>query len=116
MGQAAYKNTPDSIEATAGAALSAGDVVVLAATPALVGVVAGLQDIANGDQYTAQIAGIFEVTKKTVDAPALGALVYWDDAANEATVTAGGNTEMGVAYKAYVNGDTKMKVILNHGA
>ncbi len=84
------------IDYTAGATIANGDVVVFAYPS--VGV--ALDDAVSGDVISVAIEGVFEMTAKTADTVAVGALLYWDDSANELTTTSTSNTAAGMAITA----------------
>lgn len=82
---------------------------------ALVGSVFG---VASGDYLSGvsgefDVVGVFDLKKKTTDAPAQGAKAYWDNTNKEVTTTLTGNTLIGVFTVAAINGDTTVNVRLN---
>jgi len=94
------------LDYTPGAAVSAGDLVVLS------NLVAGMAmlDIAAGAKGTLLVQGIVEVDK---DGTSLtqGQKVYYDG--SDATATVGTNDLIGVAAAAAGSGDSTVQVMLN---
>lgn len=74
------------------------------------------RDAAIGEKATVQLYGVFAVTKLTTDAPAQGALLYWDNTNKRLTTTSSGNTLAGWAFAAAINGDTTVQIRLLGGA
>ncbi|MEM7223006.1 MAG: DUF2190 family protein [Pseudomonadota bacterium] len=72
-------------------------------------------DAAEAAEVEVAVAGVFEVPKKSTDAPAVGALLYWDTANGEMTTTASGNTKAGYAAEAAGSGATVVKIRLTPG-
>ncbi len=68
---------------------------------------------ANGADVVLSTNGIFEMTKDTTDAMTVGSPVYWDNTAKTVTVTASGNTKIGVAVAAAGNPSGAVRVRLN---
>ena len=60
------------------------------------------------------ISGVFSVPKAS-GAITQGALLYWDDTAENLTTTASGNTLVGVAAAAAASGDATVPLLLNVG-
>ncbi len=80
--------------------------------------VGSLFGIANGSAATAAdvvltTTGIFEMTKAATDSMTVGGPVYWDNTAKVATVTASGNTKIGVAMSVAGNPSNTVRVRLN---
>jgi len=74
--------------------------------------------VASGDYLTGvsgefDVTGVFDLKKKTIDAPAVGAKAYWDDTNREVTTTASTHMQIGVFTIAAINGDTTANVRLN---
>lgn len=103
-----YKMRGAVIDYVAGSNLLSGAVVVIGVK---VGVL--LADIASGATGSVQIAGVFELAKLSTDAPAQGALVYWDAGNSRLTTTVGSNVLAGHAHQAAVNPSSTMLVCLN---
>ena len=103
-----YKQRGDVIQYTAGADISARDVVVI---DNIVGV--ALVDIANGSTGSVQIAGVFNFPKKAADNLTQGLKVYWDATNSEVTLTDTSNTLMGVVFVAAAATTTSVDVLLN---
>lgn len=94
-----------------GVARSPGDVEVVGNR---VGVVVGTKPVAVGDDYTLKTAGVMlEMPAKSSDEWSDGALLYWDDTADELTDTAGSNKTAGLAVGAKTNGQTTAGVDIN---
>jgi predicted RecA/RadA family phage recombinase len=72
-----------------------------------------VSDVGIGETASALVAGVVTYTKKAADVMAQGALVYFDSAANELTVTSAGNTLAGYAWVAAGAGITTVQVSLN---
>ena len=102
-----YIQDGDILDYTAGAAISAGDVVVIGT----IGGVA-ITDIANGATGAVAISGVFRVTKAT-GAVTQGALLYWNATNSNLTTTATGATLVGVAAAAALSGDATVDILLN---
>lgn len=66
-----------------------------------------------GDVVPHQVMGVFKLPKLTTDAPALGALLYWDDTNKRLTTTSTSNTQAGYAAAPAINGDTTVNIQLN---
>lgn len=83
----------------AAAAVNAGDAVLVGKIfgVAVTNVAAG----ANGEFLT---TGVFELPALAADVAAQGAVLYWDAVNKRLTVTAAGNTRVGVATVAKANG------------
>ena len=111
MPQATVIQAGDTIDYTAGAAFSAGDVVVRGS---LVSVIA--TDLANGELGATYVSGVVTVAKQGGASVTFadGAIVYWDDTNNRAVATdgSGANKQMGWAVGAAADADTSVKVLL----
>lgn len=72
-------------------------------------------DAAEGELYTVQTEGVYNLPKNDGDTPGIGALVYWDDTAKDVTTTASGNMLIGchVGTAAAGSGDATLPVRLN---
>jgi predicted RecA/RadA family phage recombinase len=83
----------------AAAAVQAGEAILVGKIfgVAVANVAAG----ANGEFMT---EGVFELPALGADVAAQGAVLYWDTANKRLTVTAAGNTRVGVAVVAKANG------------
>lgn len=88
---------------------------VLSGAGRLIGTLFGVasKDGAIGDVVNFALAGVYSLPKLTTDVMAQGAKVYWDDTNKRLTVTAAGNSLVGVAHKAAGNGDTVVDCRLN---
>lgn len=88
---------------------------VLSGAGVLVGSIFGVAngDAALGAPVVLSTTGVFDLPKKTADDMPVGAVVYWDETAGEVTLTATGNTKIGVAIAAAGVGVTSARVRLN---
>ena len=97
------KGEINTVDYTAGATISSGDVVVLGATDAKkVRVGVALDDIANGSIGAVAITGCFKLAKVSAGVIAQGDSVNWDSSAsavddNAHTTAAGDVSEFGMA-------------------
>jgi predicted RecA/RadA family phage recombinase len=107
MPQATFVHEGASIDYTPAADVAAGDVVVQGD---LVGV--AKLDIKAGKLGALAVEGVFDFAKATGagTAIAVGALVYWNDAANQATTTATGNKQIGKSVRAAGDNDPTVRV------
>ncbi|ADV63007.1 protein of unknown function UCP030771 [Isosphaera pallida ATCC 43644] len=107
MAQAIFVHEGASIDYTPAADVAAGDVVVQGD---LVGV--AKLDIKAGKFGALAVEGVFDFAKATGagTAIAVGALVYWNDAANQATTSAAGNKLVGKSVRAAGDNDTTVRV------
>lgn len=73
---------------------------------ALVGTLFGVatSDVASGIDGEFQTTGVFDLKKKASQAWTVGAAIYWDNTAKEATTTSTDNTKIGVALVAVGSG------------
>lgn len=110
MPQATFVHEGDFIDHTPGADLAAGDVVVQGE---LVGV--ATRPIPADTPGGLAVEGVFDFAKATGGGTAVtaGALVYWDDTANQATTTATGNKLLGKCVRAAADADTAVRVRLS---
>lgn len=95
--------------------VAAAPYVVASGGGCLVGALFGVAQAAaaNGAQVVLETQGVFDLPKAAGDTPAVGAKVYWNDAAKSVTTTAAGNTLIGCAIKAALAGDATVRVRLN---
>lgn len=77
------------------AVVASGDVVQAGS---IIGVAAGSANAAQPVDVI--VTGVFQLSKVAADAVTLGAVIYWNAATKLATVTASGNTKLGVATEA----------------
>ncbi|GJQ27810.1 MAG: hypothetical protein HBSAPP02_28420 [Phycisphaerae bacterium] len=107
MAQATFVHDGGAIDYTPGAAVAAGDVVVIGE---LVGV--AKTPIAANALGALAVRGVFDFAKATGVGTAIsaGANVYWDDANNVATTTATGNKLIGKCVKAAADADATVRV------
>jgi len=108
--QATYVQEGEAVDYTPGADVAAGDVIVQGD---LVGVAPRL--IKANVQGALSVTGVYDFAKSTAGGSAIaaGVLVYWDDTANQATVTATGNKLIGKSIKAAADGDATVRVRMN---
>lgn len=106
--EATYVHQGDRIDHTPSVALAAGQVVDL-------GVMVGVatEPIAAGEPGSLAIEGVFDFAKASALVVAVGDILYWDEATNQATKTqADGEAVIGRAMRAAVDGDTAVRVKL----
>lgn len=103
-----YVSEGDVLNVVAGAAIAAGDVVLLGKR---IGV--ALAAIAVGETGAASVSGIWTINKLGTDVVAQGDLLYWDNTAKRLTTTVGTNTLAGYAAKAAGNGALTVDIKLN---
>jgi len=103
-----YVQTGDNLTLTAPYAVSSGDGALVGA---IFGVAAG--DAANGADVDLVTRGVFTLDKVAADDFSAGEAAYWDDVAKLVTVTAAGNTRIGVAVAAAGAGTGTVQVRLN---
>jgi predicted RecA/RadA family phage recombinase len=92
----------------AAAAVNAGDGL-------LVGKIFGVAvaNVAAGASGEFQTVGVFQLPALAADVAAQGAVLYWDAVNKRLTVTAAGNTRVGVAVVAKANGDATATIKLD---
>ena len=100
-----------TIPHTPGGAIEGGTVVVLDKK-----VYVAKRDIAASAIGTLDGAGQYRFKKDESTAFAVGAVVYWDDSANEATETAASNERIGHVTEAALAADTHVVCDLIHAA
>jgi predicted RecA/RadA family phage recombinase len=110
MAQAVFVHEGACIDYTPAVDVAAGDVVVQGD---LVGV--AKQPIKANQLGALAVEGVCDFAKATGagTAIAVGAIVYWDDAANQATTTATGNKQIGKCVKAAGDTDATVRVKLS---
>ena len=109
----------ESVNYTAGATISSGDVLVLGTNSTLIMGVA-LEDIANGSIGAVAIEGVYNLPKVSAAVIVQGESVIWDSSAsefddNQATPASGDISACCVAVEAAGNGVTTVAVKLNVG-
>ena len=99
-----------------------GDVVtvpapyaLLSGQAALVGALFGVAATAAAQGAAVEInrEGVFDITALTTDVAAIGAKIYWDDAARRLTTTVAANTLVGALTAAKANGAVVARVLLD---
>lgn len=105
MAQATFVQDGDAIDYTPVADVAAGDVIVQGD---LIGV--ARQPIAANTLGSLAVTGVFDFAKLAALVLAIGALVYWDDAANVATNVSAGNKLLGKVVKAAAGADATVRV------
>jgi predicted RecA/RadA family phage recombinase len=111
-----YVQEGNTIQYTAGADISSGDVVVIGSNgDAIIGV--ALVDIANGSTGSVAIEGVFTVAKVSAAVIAQGEYVVWDASASEfddnaATPATGDVSDGAIAWEAAGNGVTSIAIKL----
>ncbi|MEC5321762.1 DUF2190 family protein [Aurantimonas sp. A3-2-R12] len=103
-----YVQKGENLTLPAPYALSSGDGALVGS---IFGVAAG--DAAIGAEVDLVTEGVFVLPKVALDAMAVGTPVYWDDAAKLVTITATGNTKIGVSVATAVNPSGTTSVRLN---
>jgi len=106
--EATYMQEGKQIDYTPTGAVAAGEVVEVSQ---LVGVASSA--IAANELGAIQVEGVFDFKKTAALAISLGALVYWDDTANEANVTSASNMLIGKCVKAALAADATVRVRLD---
>jgi predicted RecA/RadA family phage recombinase len=89
-------------DVTSGGFLKSGLIVGVASSDAL-----------SGADVDVVMVGVFNLPKVSTDVFAVGAAVFWDDAAKLMTSTTSGNTKCGVAVEAVGNPSGSVIVRLN---
>ncbi|MDG6894529.1 DUF2190 family protein [Volucribacter amazonae] len=92
----------DTIDFTAKKTLTSGEVVVL---EDLIGIC--VTDVENKGTGTAIVGGVWQVKAKQADDIKQGAVLYWSDTEG-ATLTAGSNKRLGIAW---TNSDTSSSLV-----
>jgi predicted RecA/RadA family phage recombinase len=111
-----YVQEGNTIQYTAGADISSGDVVVIGSNgDAVIGI--ALEDIANGSTGSVGIEGVYSVAKVSAAVIAQCEYVIWDTSAsafddNAATPATGDVSDGAIAWEAAGNGVTTIKVKL----
>ena len=102
--------TGNTLTITAEADIASGAGVLIGS---IFGVATG--PIANGAEGVINLTGVYDLPKTASQAWTVGAKVYWDNTAKEATKTTTSNTLIGVAVVAVAGGagDTIGRVRLN---
>lgn len=98
----------DTLTIPAPAAVASGGVV---AAGSIIGVAQG--DAALGSSVDVATSGVWSLPKVAADAVTLGAVVYWNATSKLATITASGNTKLGVAVEAAAASTGTVKVRLS---
>lgn len=89
-----YVQDGNTVRFTATAAMKSGDVAMIENLVAV-----AVSDVAQGGVGVGLTTGVFTVKAKAADDIKQGAIVYWS-AADGATITAGSNKRLGVAWRA----------------
>ncbi|MCU8062536.1 DUF2190 family protein [Shewanella sp. SM55] len=103
-----YVQDGKTISFTPTAAVASGEAVLLATL-----LIVAIGAIAADTEGTGVTEGVFELPKKSTDAIAKGANVYWDNTAKNITTTATDNTLVGKAWAAAANPSTSVLVKIN---
>lgn len=114
--RALRRNVFGSVPATSSGGNTNGD--VLAVGDGRIGVVEGLESIADGDPMSLATAGQFDILKQaTTDTYAVGAAVFYDPSGKKAyTAFAAGYLYAGRCVKASASGDVYVYTDINVGA
>ena len=89
-----YVQDGNTVRFTAAVNVKSGDVVILENLAAI-----AVSDVAQGGVGVGLTTGVFTVKAKAADDIKQGAIVYWS-ATEGATITAGSNKRLGVAWRA----------------
>lgn len=89
-----YVQDGSTVRFTAAANVKSGDVVILENLAAI-----AVSDIAQGGAGVGLTTGVFTIKAKAEDDIKQGAIVYWS-ATDGATITAGSNKRLGIAWHA----------------
>ena len=89
-----YMQDGNTVRFTATAAVKSGDVVMLENLAAI-----SVSDVAQNETGVGLTTGVFTVKAKAEDDIKQGAIVYWS-ATDGATITAGSNKHLGIAWHA----------------
>ena len=89
-----YVQDGNTVRFTATAAMKSGDVAMIENIA-----VVAVSDVAQGGAGVGLTTGVFTVKAKAADDIKQGAIVYWS-ATEGATITAGSNKRLGVAWRA----------------
>ena len=89
-----YMQDGNTVRFTATAAVKSGDVVMLENLAAI-----SVSDVAQNETGVGLTTGVFTVKAKAEDDIKQGAIVYWS-ATDGATITAGSNKSLGIAWHA----------------
>ncbi len=98
----------DTVTIPAPAAVTSGGVVIAGA---IIGVAQG--DAASGASVDVKTSGVWGLPKVGADVATLGVAIYWNSTSKLATVTASGNTKIGVAVEAAAASTGTVKVRLS---
>lgn len=105
-----YVQPGDTITVTAPYALSAGDGCLVGTN--IFGVSCGTY-LNGATDAEVMLEGVFDITALSTDTASVGAYLYWDNTNKRLTTTSSGNTKVGVAVAAKLNGDTTARIRLN---
>ena len=105
--EAEMRGEGDSLPYTPGSDVAGGEVIVLGN---IVGIAASA--ILSGVKGSLQITGRAEFIAKSADDLTLGLKVYWDASANNVTLTASGNTNLGLVTIVSGGGSTEVEVLM----
>ncbi len=103
-----FIQTGDTITIPAPAAVESGGVVIAGS---IAGIAQG--DAESGASVDVSTSGVLELPKVGADIATLGVAIYWNSTSKLATVTASGNTKIGVAVEAAGAGTATLKVRLS---
>jgi len=108
MSKAVKLNSGETINHIPSSDVAAGDVILQGN---LFGI--ALTAIPSGRLGSLAISGIFRITKLSTDNVTVGAVLYWDNTNKRVTLTAGGNTRIGLAVAASPSGQATADVLIN---
>ena len=97
----------ETIDFTATKAVKSGDVVVIGDLIAI-----AVTDVENRAVGTGIVGGVWTVKAKQADDIKQGAVLYWSDT-DGATITAGGNKRLGIAWRESGTSSVEVDVKIN---
>ena len=110
MATAIHKNDAGQLQRVAAEAHECGDVLVIGTRLAIV---SGLKAVVAGDSMTLDTSGLKNLPAKTSDAWDDGAELYWDEADQQLTDTAGSNPKAGLADGNKLTGEMRAACDIN---
>ncbi|MDP8051048.1 DUF2190 family protein [Pasteurella atlantica] len=103
-----YIQDGKTINFTAKKNLQSGQVAVLETLVAI-----AITDVKANETGTGIVGGVWELPAKTADDIKQGAVVYWSDSDNQATITKGSNPKLGIAWADSGTSDSTVRVKIN---
>lgn len=102
-----YVQDGNTVRLTATKAITSGEVIVAGNLIAI-----AVTDVAKNDDVVGLTTGVFTVKAKQADDIKQGTVLYWSETEG-ATVTAGSNPRLGIAWKASGTSSTEVDVKIN---